>query len=164
MRKMRKMRISVQLIFVARKMRKFAPTRKPVALETLVLDPDPVKMGLDPQHCLSGRIAFFVWDDCSTCRGGQSYLQGRIVLLTGEGGLTCREGQSYLQGRVVLLAGGHSLTYRGGWSYLQVRIIGSVADPELSQDRPDPRIWIRKNASGSTTLAITVVWPKAGFS
>ena len=37
MRKMRKMRNCAQLIFVARKMRKFAPTRKPVALETLVL-------------------------------------------------------------------------------------------------------------------------------
>ena len=37
MRKMRKMRNWAQLIFVARKMRKFAPTRKPVALETLVL-------------------------------------------------------------------------------------------------------------------------------
>ena len=36
MRKMRKMRNWAQLIFVARKMRKFAPTRKPVALETLV--------------------------------------------------------------------------------------------------------------------------------
>ena len=36
MRKMRKMRNCAQLIFVARKMRKFAPTRKPVALETLV--------------------------------------------------------------------------------------------------------------------------------
>ena len=35
MRKMRKMRNCAQLIFVARKMRKFAPTRKPVALETL---------------------------------------------------------------------------------------------------------------------------------
>ena len=32
---MRKMRNCAQLIFVARKMRKFAPTRKPVALETL---------------------------------------------------------------------------------------------------------------------------------
>ena len=32
---MRKMRNWAQLIFVARKMRKFAPTRKPVALETL---------------------------------------------------------------------------------------------------------------------------------
>ena len=36
MRKMRKMWNCAQLIFVARKMRKFAPTRKPVALETLV--------------------------------------------------------------------------------------------------------------------------------
>ena len=36
MRKMQKMRNCAQLIFVARKMRKFAPTRKPVALETLV--------------------------------------------------------------------------------------------------------------------------------
>ena len=36
MRKMRKMRNWAQVIFVARKMRKFAPTRKPVALETLV--------------------------------------------------------------------------------------------------------------------------------
>ena len=35
MRKMRKMRNCAQLSFVARKMRKFAPTRKPVALETL---------------------------------------------------------------------------------------------------------------------------------
>ena len=35
MRKMRKMRNWAQLIFVVRKMRKFAPTRKPVALETL---------------------------------------------------------------------------------------------------------------------------------
>ena len=35
MRKMRKMRNCAQLIFVARKMCKFAPTRKPVALETL---------------------------------------------------------------------------------------------------------------------------------
>ena len=35
MRKMRKMRNWAQLIFVARKMRKFVPTRKPVALETL---------------------------------------------------------------------------------------------------------------------------------
>ena len=35
MRKMRKMRNCAQLIFDARKMRKFAPTRKPVALETL---------------------------------------------------------------------------------------------------------------------------------
>ena len=34
---MRKMRNCAQLIFVARKMREFAPTRKPVALETLVL-------------------------------------------------------------------------------------------------------------------------------
>ena len=36
MRKMRMMRNWAQLIFVARKMRKFAPRRKPVALETLV--------------------------------------------------------------------------------------------------------------------------------
>ena len=36
MRKMQKMRNWAQLIFVAWKMRKFAPTRKPVALETLV--------------------------------------------------------------------------------------------------------------------------------
>ena len=36
MRKMRKMRNCAQLIFVARKICKFAPTRKPVALETLV--------------------------------------------------------------------------------------------------------------------------------
>ena len=36
MRKMRKMRNCAQLIFVARKMRKFAPTRKPDALETLL--------------------------------------------------------------------------------------------------------------------------------
>ena len=35
MRKMRKMRNCTQLIFAARKMRKFAPTRKPVSLETL---------------------------------------------------------------------------------------------------------------------------------
>ena len=34
---MRKMRNWAQLIFVALKMRKFAPTRKPVALETLIL-------------------------------------------------------------------------------------------------------------------------------
>ena len=34
MRKMRKMRNYTQLIFVARKMRKFAPTRKPVELKT----------------------------------------------------------------------------------------------------------------------------------
>ena len=34
---MRKMRNWAQLIFVARKMRKFAPTRKPVALETLLV-------------------------------------------------------------------------------------------------------------------------------
>ena len=33
---MRKMRNWAQLIFVAQKMRKFAPTRKPVALETLL--------------------------------------------------------------------------------------------------------------------------------
>ena len=32
---MRKMRNCAQYFFVARKMRKFAPTRKPVALETL---------------------------------------------------------------------------------------------------------------------------------
>ena len=32
---MRKIRNCAQLIFVARKMRKFVPTRKPVALETL---------------------------------------------------------------------------------------------------------------------------------
>ena len=66
---MRKMRNCAQLIFAARKMRKFAPTRKPVALETLLKtsaanlvhffrvrihgsgyknpDPDP-----NPQHCL----------------------------------------------------------------------------------------------------------------
>ena len=36
MQKMRKMRNWAQLIFVARKIRKFAPTRKPVALETLI--------------------------------------------------------------------------------------------------------------------------------
>ena len=37
MRKTRKLRNWAQLIVVARKMRKFAPTRKPVALETLLL-------------------------------------------------------------------------------------------------------------------------------
>ena len=36
MQKMRKMRNCAPLIFVAQKMRKFAPTRKSVALETLV--------------------------------------------------------------------------------------------------------------------------------
>ena len=35
--RMRKMRNCAQLIFAARKMRKFAPTRKPVALETLIV-------------------------------------------------------------------------------------------------------------------------------
>ena len=42
MRKMRKMRNWAQLICVARKMRKFAPTRKPVALETLIRTNDDV--------------------------------------------------------------------------------------------------------------------------
>ena len=37
---MRKMRNCTQLIFAARKMRKFAPTRKPVALETLPPSPE----------------------------------------------------------------------------------------------------------------------------
>ena len=37
MRKMRKMRYWAQLIFFARKIRKFAPTRKPIVLETLNL-------------------------------------------------------------------------------------------------------------------------------
>ena len=36
MRKMWKIRNCTQLIFVVRKMRKFVPTRKPVALETLL--------------------------------------------------------------------------------------------------------------------------------
>ena len=36
MRKMRKMRNCAQLIFVSRKMREFAPTRKPVPSETLI--------------------------------------------------------------------------------------------------------------------------------
>ena len=43
MRKMRKMRNLAQLIFVARKMRKFVPTRKPVALETLDLIQSEIK-------------------------------------------------------------------------------------------------------------------------
>ena len=44
---MRKMRNCVQLIFVARKMCKFAPTKKPVALKTL---PSGILLILFPMH------------------------------------------------------------------------------------------------------------------
>ena len=55
---MRKMRNCAQLIFVARKMRKFAPTRKPVALETLV-----------DAHSLQ-YLAVFFWGGRSSDKSG----------------------------------------------------------------------------------------------
>ena len=52
----RKMRNCAQLIFVAREMREFAPSRKPVALETLVLS----KVILSFRKCCGSRSGVLV--------------------------------------------------------------------------------------------------------